>query len=56
MAKSRNDLVFLEDILDSIEKIEVYVDSFTEAEFERSSEKQDAVIRRLEIIRKIERT
>ncbi|WP_448519526.1 HepT-like ribonuclease domain-containing protein [Rhodoflexus sp.] len=50
MAKSRNDLVFLEDILDSIEKIEFYVQSFTEAEFEKSSEKQDAVIRRLEII------
>ncbi|MGD1893436.1 MAG: DUF86 domain-containing protein [Cyclobacteriaceae bacterium] len=50
MAKSRDELVFLEDILDCIQKIEEYVTGLTEKDFEANSEKQDAVIRRIEII------
>ncbi|MCB9337580.1 MAG: DUF86 domain-containing protein [Lewinellaceae bacterium] len=46
----RDELVFLEDILECIEKIEEYVGGLTEKEFEENSEKQDAVIRRIEII------
>lgn len=48
--KKRDDLVSLDDILDSIEKIEGYVLGMSEREFELNSEKQDAVIRRIEII------
>lgn len=51
MAKKRRDeLVFLEDILACIHKIEDYTNGLTEKEFEANSEKQDAVIRRIEII------
>ena len=47
MAKKekRDELVFLEDILESIEKIEKYVENLTEKEFEGKSEKQDSVKR-----------
>jgi uncharacterized protein with HEPN domain len=48
--KKRDELVFLEDILECIERIEEYVAGLTEKEFEENSEKQDAVIRRIEII------
>lgn len=48
--KQRNELVFLEDILECINKISEYVDAVSENEFERNIEKQDAVIRRIEII------
>lgn len=47
---SRDELIFLEDISDCIGKIEQYVTGLTEREFEESTEKQDAVIRRIEII------
>lgn len=50
MSEKREVNVFLNDIFESIEKIGEYVDSITETEFEESTEKQDAVIRRLEII------
>lgn len=50
MAKKREELVFLDDILECIEKIEAYTENLTEKEFEENSEKQDAVIRRIEII------
>ena len=52
MAKKhkRNDLVYLEDIFESIQKIESYTDGLSEKEFEENSEKQDAVLRRIEII------
>ncbi len=50
MAEQRNILVFLEDILDGIEKIEQYVADINEMQFEQNTEKQDAVIRRIEII------
>ena len=46
----RDILVYIEDILECIQKIEDYVSGILEAEFYNNSEKQDAVIRRLEII------
>jgi len=48
--KKRNELVFLEDIIECMEKIEEYIDGMTEKEFVNKVEKQDAVIRRIEII------
>jgi uncharacterized protein with HEPN domain len=42
--------VYLEDILDSIEKIEEYIQALDRQEFLRKSQTQDAVLRRLEII------
>lgn len=42
--------VFIEHILESIALIESYVEQFTKEKFLSSREKQDAVIRRLEII------
>lgn len=48
--KRRTEVVYVEDILDCIKMIARYVHGISEAEFESSSEKQDAVIRRLEII------
>ena len=50
MAERKNIKVYLDDILESIEKIESYLDDVSENEFENNPEKQDAVIRRLEII------
>ncbi len=42
--------VFLKHILDSIESIEKYTHGLMEKEFYASSEKQDAVIRKIEVI------
>ncbi len=42
--------VYLQDILESIQQIEEYLDGVKENEFYQNSEKQDAVLRRLEII------
>ena len=50
MAKKRSINLYLEDILESILKNEFYVEDVAEHEFESNHEKQDAVIRRLEII------
>ncbi|RME05320.1 MAG: DUF86 domain-containing protein [Bacteroidetes bacterium] len=52
MAKGsgRNDLVYLMDIIECIQKIELYTDKLTESEFFQNTEKQDAVLRRIEII------
>lgn len=50
MSGKRNNNIYIEDIWESISKIEAYVSEITEREFETSTEKQDAVIRRLEII------
>ena len=50
MANKRSLLWYLEDILESIRNIENYVNDITEQEFITNQEKQDAVIRRLEII------
>jgi len=46
----RNPDVYLQDIMESIEHIEEYLDGIDENEFYQNSEKQDAVLRRLEII------
>ncbi len=50
MAKKRNYRVYLDDILESIYKIENYIENVSEADFEKNTQKQDAIIRRLEII------
>jgi uncharacterized protein with HEPN domain len=42
--------IFIEHILESIERIEEYTKGLSKEDFLRSSEKQDAVIRRIEII------
>ena len=42
--------VYLHDILESTQQIQEYLDSVNENEFYQNSEKQDAVLRRLEII------
>lgn len=44
------DKVFVEHILESIALIQSYTEQFTKKDFLSSREKQDAVIRRLEII------
>lgn len=49
MSKRKPD-VYLQDILESIQQIEEYLDGVNESEFYQNSEKQDAVLRRLEII------
>lgn len=49
MSKRKPD-VYLQDILESIQQIEEYLDGIQEEEFYQNSEKQDAVLRRLEII------
>ncbi len=46
----RNINLYLYDIKDSISKIEQYCDTVSEEEFLANFEKQDAVLRRLEII------
>ena len=46
----RDKLVRLNDIVESVDLIEKYIDGLTQEEFFSSSEKQDSVIRRLEII------
>lgn len=51
MAKNKRDeLIFFEDILECIQRIEDYTEGLSEKEFEENTEKQDAVIRRIEII------
>jgi len=42
--------IFIQDILESIQKIEEYTHGMSREEFYRASQVQDAVIRRLEII------
>ncbi|MFB9293655.1 HepT-like ribonuclease domain-containing protein [Persicitalea jodogahamensis] len=42
--------MFLQDILDCIARIEDYLEGVTEQEFENNFEKQDSVIRRIEIM------
>ena len=49
MAK-RDEILFLEEVYESIDLIEKYVSGLTEKEFEENTEKQDAVLRRIEII------
>lgn len=42
--------LFIDDIIESVDKIERYLASMSEDEFYSDSEKQDAVLRRMEII------
>lgn len=49
-SEKRNELVFFDDVIESIQKIEEYIEDVDEEAFAQNSEKQDAVIRRLEII------
>ena len=46
----KNPKIFLEDILESINRIEKYVKGKTKEEFLDNHEKQDAIIKRLEVI------
>ena len=46
----KDPLIFIEHILGSIEAIEEYISDLSKKEFLGSREKQDAVIRRIEII------
>lgn len=48
--RKRNPDIYLQDILESIHQIESYLDGVKESDFYQNSEKQDAVLRRLEII------
>lgn len=47
---NRNDIVYLKDIIDSINMIELYIENISEFDFKNNQEKQDAVVRRIEII------
>ena len=49
MSKRKPD-VYLQDILQSIEHIQMFLEGVSEDEFYENVEKQDAVLRRLEII------
>jgi len=46
----RNYKLYLNDILESIEQIEIYMKNISEEKFKKNKQIQDAVIRRLEII------
>jgi uncharacterized protein with HEPN domain len=47
---SRDHRVYLEEILESIQRIHAYVDGLSQSSFEADSLRRDAVIRNLEII------
>lgn len=46
----RTPKVYFEDIVESIEKIEEYIGALERVDFANDTQKQDAVVRRLEII------
>lgn len=48
--KRRSSRIYLQDILQSIHYIQEFLNGITEDEFYSNIEKQDAVLRRLEII------
>ena len=48
--RGKNPKIFLEDILESVNRIERYIKGKTKKEFLDNYEKQDAIIKRLEII------
>lgn len=50
MAEPRSLRLYLTDIIDSISQIERYVKGISEIDFLENLEKQDAIIRRIEII------
>jgi uncharacterized protein with HEPN domain len=47
---SRSSRLYLQDILESIERIDEYTKELDESQFSKNDEAQDAVMRRLEII------
>ncbi len=47
---SRDIILFIDDILNSIDKIEKYIEGFDYKTFQEDAKTQDAVIRNLEII------
>lgn len=47
---NRNVMVYIEDILESIARIEEYTNTITKEDFLKNNQVQDAVVRRLEII------
>lgn len=50
MKKERNIKVYLDDILESIGKIEKYTEKVSEEEFYKNDQLQDSILRRLEVI------
>lgn len=50
MKHKRDLMVYLEDILESAEMIGSYLSGLSEGSFYNSTEKQDAVLRRIQII------
>ncbi|NBP67200.1 MAG: DUF86 domain-containing protein [Cytophagia bacterium] len=50
MAESRTLILFLRDIIESIDRIQEYIKGISASDFSENHEKQDAVIRRIEII------
>lgn len=50
MKKNRDYIIFLEDILDSIEMIEKYIKGYSQKSFSSDEKAKDAVIRRFEIV------
>lgn len=50
MKKKRDILVYLDDILESVQLIESYTAFISKGEFYKSGEKQDAILHRLQII------
>ncbi len=48
--KKRDDVVYLKDILDAIERIETYMHRIDRAKFASDSMRQDAIVRQVEII------
>ena len=50
MGNNKNYKIFLSDILESIERIEEYTKNRSKEDFADDYEKQDAIIRRLEIV------
>ena len=49
---TRDIRLYIEDILDSIDKIERYIKNIDEKEFLKNTQIQDSVLRRLEVIGK----
>lgn len=47
---TKDPMIYLKHILESAQAVEKYVQEITEDEFHHSNEKQDSVIRRIEII------
>ena len=47
---NKEPLIFIEHILESIEKIKLYAENFTKAQLTKDAKIQDAIIRRIEVI------